>query len=275
MPITRNAPAKINLGLHVLRRRKDGFHDLETVFCQIPWADTLSVRPADSITLTTNDSSLPTGESNLVVRAARVLAAESGTRKGAALHLEKRIPVGAGLGGGSSDAAATLRILAEMWALSVEDVVLHRLALALGSDVPFFMGAPCAYGAGRGELLQPLDGFQLPYSVVVAVPRLEVSTAAAFARIRPRDQSRADLRSLVRSLDLPRWRRELKNDFEEQVFSTYPEVGHAKDTLLNSGAAYASLTGTGAGVYGLFLRPQQALYSARLARQKGYVVWGP
>ncbi len=273
MILKRQAPAKLNLGLHVLRKRPDGFHDLETVFLAFPWADTLTARPAASLSLTCSDSSLTTDETNLVMKAARALAQACGASQGAALHLEKRLPRGAGLGGGSSDAAATLRLLADLWKLDASEATLHRLALGLGSDVPFFLGAAAAYATGRGEILTPLPGYRLPYDLVVVVPPVHVSTAQAFARIRPHDTRRPDLRTLVASNDLARWRAELVNDFEASVFEAYPAIRAAKTVLLDAGAGYAAMSGSGSAVFGIFEEQARAAAAAEAARQAGYRVW--
>ena len=273
MILKRQAPAKLNLGLHVLRKRPDGFHDLETVFLRIPWADTLTVRPAEQITLTCSDSSLTTDETNLVMKAALALAQTCGEAQGAALHLEKRLPHGAGLGGGSSDAAATLRLLVGLWKRDVPEATLHRLALALGSDVPFFLGAAAAHATGRGEILTPLPGYRLPFTLVVVVPPVAVSTAAAFARICPHATHRPDLRALVTSNDLARWRTTLVNDFEAPIFEAYPLIRTVKETLLEAGAGYAAMSGSGSAVFGVFEEAQRARAAAEAARQAGHRVW--
>jgi 4-diphosphocytidyl-2-C-methyl-D-erythritol kinase len=269
----RIAPAKLNLGLHVLRKRPDGYHDLETVFLRIAWCDVLTARPAEQITLTCSDATLTTDETNLVMKAARRLAEACGVEHGAALHLDKRLPHGAGLGGGSSDAAATLRLLADLWRLDVSGATLQQLALALGSDVPFFLGAATAHATGRGEVLTPWPGYRMPYSLVVVVPPVQVSTAAAFARIRPDDAQRPDLRALVRSNDLARWRAELVNDFERPIFEAYPAIRTAKEVLLEAGAGYASMSGSGSAVFGVFEKDGQAARAAASAWQEGCRVW--
>ncbi len=273
----RPAPAKVNLGLHVLRRRPDGFHDLATVFLPIGWADRLSASPALDVSLTTTDPSLPTDGSNLVVRAAVALrgwadaagpeSADVGSgRLGAALHLDKRVPYGAGLGGGSSDAAAALRLLADLWALDVPPADLHALALDLGSDVPFFLDGVAAHGTGRGERLAPLVGadgqaYRCPFWLVVAVPPAHVSTADAFALVTPSDRDRPDLAAAVVSDDLDRWRAELTNDFQPSVEAAVPAVREVRQALTEAGAAHAVLSGTGAGVVGVF----EAASAARAA----------
>lgn len=275
-PLHRPAPAKLNLGLHVLRRRADGFHDLETVFLRIPWADLLTAQPADALTFTCSDPALPTDERNLCVRAALRLQAHAGVGAGAALHLEKHVPYGAGLGGGSSDAAATLRLLADVWALDVPEADLHALAAALGSDVPFFLGPAAAYGTGRGEQLEPFldpetgEPYRLPFDLVVVVPPVHVATAAAYGMVRPDENNRPDLRAVVRSNDLARWRAELRNDFEAPVLAAFPAIAAVRAALLDAGAGYAALSGSGAAVFGVFEDPAAATAAVEAARLAGH-----
>ncbi len=279
MILERLAPCKINLGLHVLRRREDGYHDLETVFLRLPWSDHLTARPAARITLTCSDPLLPTDEGNLCVRAARRLAGAYGVASGAALHLEKRVPYGSGLGGGSSDAAATLRLLSALWGLEPDEKALHEIAAGLGSDVPFFLGPPAACAAGRGERLTPLldaagkSPYTFPYELVVAAPEVRVSTAEAYRRVRPNAENRPDLCALVASNSLARWRAELVNDFEASVFEAYPAVQSVRDALLDAGAAYAALSGSGSAVFGVFDDPGSATAAAEAARATGHEVW--
>ncbi|PSQ95048.1 MAG: 4-(cytidine 5'-diphospho)-2-C-methyl-D-erythritol kinase [Bacteroidetes bacterium SW_9_63_38] len=257
MSLVERAPAKINLGLHVLRKRPDGFHDVETVLHRIDWADTVTAQPAGTLSMTCSDSALPTDEDNLCMQAARRLAAAFDVAAGAELHLEKRVPYGAGLGGGSSDAAATLRLLARLWDLDASDEQLHRIAAEIGADVPFFLSeAPAAYATGRGDELTVLhdDGepYRLPFSVVVAVPPIEVATPDAYARVTPDDADRPCLPSVVRANNPPLWREALVNDFEPPIAAAHPEVERVRDRLCESRADYVSLSGSGGAVCGLF-----------------------
>lgn len=270
---TRNASGKVNLGLHVLRRRADGYHDLETVFYRIRWSDAVHARPAKEYALACTDTTLPTNEGNLVTKAARTLAARCGVACRASLRLEKQLPVGSGLGGGSSDAAATLQLLAELWKLDVPEHTLRELALEIGSDVPFFLGPPVAYATGRGEVLRPLNGYRLPFALVVAVPPVQVSTAWAYGRIRPSDDTRPDLRAVVESNDLGRWRAELANDFEAVVLDAWPVLRQARRLMLGEGAGYVSLSGTGAAVYGVFDDPAPARRATEAALHRGWRAW--
>lgn len=275
----RNAPAKINLGLRVLRKRPDGFHDIETVFLRIPWADVLHAEPAEDLTMTCSDDALPTDDRNLVMKAARLLRQEYEPAAGARLHLEKHIPYGAGLGGGSSDAAAALILLNELWNLGLDGTQLARHALKIGSDVPFFLGSEAAVGTGRGEQLEPLidpetdEPFRPAFPMVVAVPEEAVSTSEAYAMITPRQDDRADLRGAVLSQDLERWRRDLVNDFEIPVFEAYPAIAEIKRALESAGAGYAAMTGSGSAVYGFFKEHDKAAAATEALQQSGHGTW--
>lgn len=272
------APAKINLGLHVLRRRRDGYHDVETVLFPIGWHDTLRVEEAETFRFTCSDTSLPTDERNLCVRAALALAERTGMPAKGWLHLGKQVPHGAGLGGGSSDAAHTLSLLADFWGLSVESDVLHDLASSLGSDVPFFLHKEPMLATGRGDVLTPLaeEGYHMPYALVVIMPPVQVSTANAYALVAPYDDDRPDLRAVVRSNDLDWWRRELVNDFEEPILAAHPEIRTARQLLLDAGASYVAISGSGAAVFGVFEREEAAQNVAEAVRlQRAEAWWAP
>jgi len=273
MPLVEQAPAKINLGLHVLRKRPDGDHEVETVLHRIDWADAITVRPADTLSMTCSDPALPTDADNLCLRAARQLQEAFDVDEGAEIHLDKHVPYGAGLGGGSSDAATTLRLLARLWDLDADREALHDLAAGLGADVPFFLqDAPAAYATGRGDRLAPLrDGdarYRLPFPVVLAVPPVEIRTADAYATVTPDDADRPDLRDLVRASDCAAWRAHLVNDFEAPTASRHPAVATARNWLREAGAEYVSLTGSGGGVYGVFEEPAAARRTAEAGRTR-------
>lgn len=271
--LKRPAPAKINLGLHVLRRRADGFHDMETVFLRIGWSDMLSVEAEGTLMMTSSDPALPVDDRNLVLKAARLLQRAYNVREGAQFHLEKHVPLGAGLGGGSSDAATAILLLNELWKLGLSESELSKAALQVGSDVPFFLNRVTAIGRGRGEILEPiLDPvtrlpYQPPFALVVAVPDVHVSTADAYQRIVPRSENRPDLEEIILSNDLARWSVELRNDFEDSVLPSNPEIAEVKTVLLECGAGYAAMSGTGSAVYGFFERDDLARRAAALLRR--------
>jgi len=275
--LEQRAPAKINLGLHVLRRRDDGYHDIETVMHRIGWADRVTATPAPTLSMTCSDPDLPTDGDNLCMQAAQRLRAAFDVEAGAQLHLDKQVPYGAGLGSGSSDAVAALQLLNALWDVDAPADALHDMAAAIGSDVPFFLNGPAALATGRGERLAPLRGqhstpYEMPFSLVVVVPDVHIATPDAYGRVTPDTEDRPALPALIRSNDLARWRRELVNDFEVPILDAYPAVRTAKKVLVDQGAGYTSLSGSGSAVYGVFKESAVAREAARAARALGYRV---
>lgn len=263
----------MNLGLHVLQKRPDGYHDIETVFLRIPWFDKITVRPASDLVFSCSDPSLPVDASNLCVQAAEQLMEAATIQQGAAIHLEKCIPYGAGLGGGSSDAASTLMALNTFWRAGLNKESLMNIGARLGSDVPFFLSTSAAYGEGRGELLSPLLGpsgtpYQFPFAMLVVVPPVHVSTADAYRYVRPLAHGRPDLQALVSSNDLALWQEALCNDFEVSVFQHHPEVKSIKEQMLKLGAQYATMSGSGSAVLGVFREDELATYAATVFKKK-------
>ena len=243
MAMERQAYAKINWMLRVTGRRPDGYHDLETIFQTISLRDTLSFTPSETLSLQCDDPAVPTDQSNLVMRAAHALGVDN-----VAISLHKRIPAGGGLGGGSSDAAATLVALARQ---GISQDRLQKIALTLGSDVPFFLTGGTAYATGRGEQLVPLSGVAgIP--LLLVLPEERMSTARAFGMLRkysaPLGLERS--RRLVSDGSLPVG--ELINDFEEPVFAELPQLRRWKERLSACGATFASMSGSGSTLFGVF-----------------------
>lgn len=237
--------AKINWSLRITRKRDDGYHDLETLFQQISLHDVLTFERADRLSLTCDDPGIPVDDSNLVLRAAQLLGAPP-----VRIHLQKRIPAGGGLGGGSSNAAMTLIALDRMFDLRRKD--LAELALRLGSDVPFFLVGGTAYATGRGEELTPLPA-AAPIPLLLLLPEERVLTREAFARIRgysaPIGLDR--YRAMIDD-DLLAHGEELINDFEEPVFALVPRLRALRDRLRDAGAIWARMSGSGSTIVGAF-----------------------
>jgi 4-diphosphocytidyl-2-C-methyl-D-erythritol kinase len=267
-----NALAKINLHLRVLERRNDGFHEVRTLLQTIDLADTVraEMAPADVLELRVDPSGCVTDAAdNLVLRAAEALRRRTGVRAGARLDLSKKIPIGAGLGGGSSDAAASLVLLDELWDLHLEPTALAGLAAGLGSDVPFFLAGGLAMATGRGEKIRPLRDLA-DYGVVVCTPPIEVSTTDVFGRFSTR--ARLTSQTTDATVDVfvagsrdstivePPWQ-DMENDLEPIVIERWPEVGRAVVALKATGPLYAAVTGSGASSFALF----QDLAAARVA----------
>jgi 4-diphosphocytidyl-2-C-methyl-D-erythritol kinase len=231
--VSANSYAKINWSLRITGKRADGFHDLETVFQTISLHDELTFRASDVLSLTCDDPTIPTDETNLVMRAARLVGAPP-----VAIDLRKRIPAGGGLGGGSSNAAATLL------ALGADRTDLPELALSLGSDVPFFLAGGTAYATGRGELLTPLPSISgIP--LLLVLPEERVLTKEAFARI-TRYSSPLGIDAYGTGFA------SYTNDFEEPVFAMLPRLRNLKQRLYDAGATWASMTGSGSTIVGAF-----------------------
>jgi 4-diphosphocytidyl-2-C-methyl-D-erythritol kinase len=258
--------AKVNLCLHVLGRRPDGYHELRTIFQTISLRDTLklSATPKEGISLEVRDAALPAGPENLVWRAVEAMQKELGTRGGIHARLEKRIPVARGLGGGSSDAAAAL---IGMMRLAEKKVPLERLmeiAAGLGADVPFFLFGGRALAVNRGDEIYPLPDGPKRTILVVSPKDIGVRTKDAYAWLSA---------ELTKPPEPPKiwgfcalcWSRQeaVSNDFEGPVFGRHPRLGEIRDGLLKRGAADAALAGSGSAVFGIFRNPARARRAAR------------
>jgi len=242
--------AKINLGLNITEKRADGFHNLETVFYPVGWSDVLEFVISSEFRFTTSGIPIPGDpESNLVVKAYRIFKEEFGL-PAVKIHLHKNIPFGAGLGGGSSDAAFMLRMLNRTFELHLSDEKLIGYAAKLGSDCPFFILNKPVFATGRGELMNIVNMTLNGLFLLLVKPPFEVSTAKAFQGIVPR-KSEIPLMEIL-SLPVHFWKDKVVNQFESSVFQAYPETGHIKEQLYNLGAIYASMSGSGSCVFGIF-----------------------
>lgn len=248
--------AKINLGLDIVARRPDGYHDIVTVMVPVPWRDVLEVVAApeghDSealLTVSGRGVDCPP-EKNLVMRAWRLMAESAGI-PGASLYLRKEIPDGAGLGGGSADAAFTLRALSEYFGLGLTDDTLAAMASRLGADCPFFIFNRPMLCTGTGTDMAPIELDLSGLSVAVVKPPVSVPTAQAYSRVTPALPA-VPLEEII-ALPAEQWREAgLKNDFEPSVFSLHPELAEIKERLYGLGAVYASMSGSGSALYGIF-----------------------
>ena len=253
-PIMFRAYAKINIGLYVVERRPDGYHNIETVFHRIDLWDELAFAPSPTIEVRPTSPDVPGDTSNICHKAARLLQDHLGVSAGVRISLRKQIPVGAGLGGGSADGAVVLRELPAFWGKVVDETTLRRLALELGSDVPFFLGHDSAVAGGRGEVL---DYFSLdvPSVILLCYPNIHIATGWAYGHITPGTAGKpAHLRQAVlQGIHEPsRLAKLLRNDFEPVVFSAYPAVAALKETMIRGGAVFSLMSGSGSSVYGFF-----------------------
>ncbi|MGZ3846266.1 MAG: 4-(cytidine 5'-diphospho)-2-C-methyl-D-erythritol kinase [Flavisolibacter sp.] len=251
---------KINLGLHILQKRPDGFHDLETVFYPIPLQDALEIvqDPSPTMDLQFSSSGLvvDTGsEDNICVKAYRLLKKDFPGLPAVKVHLHKVIPMGAGLGGGSSNGAFTLTLLNKKFNLGLDENELINYALQLGSDCPFFIKNKPCYATGRGEKMELIELDLTGFKIILVNPGIHIPTSEAFSRIRP-DNQRQSIKEIIAE-PVEHWKEVLKNDFEASVFEIHPEIEQIKNSLYKEGAVYASMTGSGSSVYGLFKKDAQ------------------
>lgn len=252
--------AKINLGLNIVSKRPDGYHNLETVFYPIPLTDALEIKymdekfPSESpcdLKITGNDIDC-NEEDNLVIKAYQLLAADFQLPRVHA-HLVKRIPTQAGLGGGSSNAAYMIRLLDERFRLNIGIPEMERYAAKLGADCAFFITADPSYAEGIGDVLMPADvpGAGLGgYYLAVVKPSVAVSTRDAYAAIVPKTPAKC-CRDIVRQ-PIETWKDELVNDFEAPIFAMHPELAAIKQSLYDAGAVYAAMSGSGSALFGIF-----------------------
>jgi 4-diphosphocytidyl-2-C-methyl-D-erythritol kinase len=270
--------AKINLCLHVMGKRPDGYHELRTIFQAISLHDTLkiSIEPggAGQFSLSSNDVTLPLGRDNLVVRAIDAISPEIGFKGSVSVQLDKRIPVARGLGGGSSDAAAALIGMMRLTDSPVPLPRLMEIAAGLGADVPFFLFAGRALAVNRGDEIYPLPNGPKRTILVVSPREIGVSTKDAYEWISAELTKRAKPPKIWGFCALC-WSRQgagISNDFEGPVFSRYPRLGEIRDALLERGAADAALAGSGSAVFGIFRNPAQARRAARAFQEDSVFV---
>lgn len=248
-----NSYAKINLGLNVLERLPNGYHTIETGFVFIEWNDRFEVRPSGNMQLVMSDEKIPVDDSNLIVKAIQLLQKEAGLRDNFRIDVEKRIPAGAGLGGGSSNAATTLRMLNKIAGLGLSIDDMAALGKQLGADVPFFVHGKAGMGNGLGDDIEFLD-IQPDAYIVTAFPKVFSSTPEAYQHCIATPEPDFSLRNLLLEGAIEEWNYLLQNDLETAVFPRIELVGNFKDQFYDFGASYASMSGSGSSVFGLFLQ---------------------
>jgi len=240
---------KINLGLYITERRNDGFHNLLTCFYPVQWNDILEIVPSDAFEFKQTGLAVPGNESdNLCVKAYNLLKQDFDIPN-AFIHLHKIIPMGAGLGGGSSDAGFVLKTLNEVFELGISIPQLEKYAAQLGSDCAFFVQNKPTIASGRGEIFQDCILDLKGTHIVIVYPNVHVSTADAFSGVKPRSFE-GNFQALLQ--DQSKWKTSLFNQFEETIFPKYPLLAEIKETLYSKGAFYASMSGSGSAIFGLF-----------------------
>jgi 4-diphosphocytidyl-2-C-methyl-D-erythritol kinase len=252
---------KINLGLNILRKREDSFHDLETVFYPVDLDDVLEVIPSSKKThITVTGIAAGNPENNLCLKAYLLLKKDHPQLPEIKIHLHKAIPIGAGLGGGSADAAFMLRMLNKEFSLDVPDDKMFGYASQLGSDCPFFLLNKPSLATGRGELLEPINISLAGCQILLVNGGIHISTAEAFKKIKPSIPAKKIKNIVVQPIET--WREELCNDFENYVFERYPLISKIKESLYDAGAVYAAMSGSGSTIFGIFKKGSMIDYQA-------------
>ncbi|HIN19255.1 MAG TPA: 4-(cytidine 5'-diphospho)-2-C-methyl-D-erythritol kinase [Candidatus Marinimicrobia bacterium] len=251
--------AKINLGLQVLNKREDGYHNLQSYFVEIDLQDELGFSLSATFQLSVEGAEVPDDDSNLISKAYKIIRAKTETVDTEyTIHLKKRIPIGGGLGGGSSNAAATLKALNQLWKLNLSPQELEKMGAELGADVPFFIKGGVQLIEGIGDMLTPIDLAPLEgISFLLVVPPIHISTPWAYGALNKSlqpDKSHPKFPPLSKPM---KWEL-FDNDFERVIRKTYPEIGKIKENLQNAGALYAGLSGSGSTVFGVFDNQQKA-----------------
>jgi 4-diphosphocytidyl-2-C-methyl-D-erythritol kinase len=242
--------AKINIGLNIIEKRPDGFHNIETIFYPIPLCDALEIIPAEKTTFTISGIDIPDAiENNLVMRAYQMIKADFGLPE-LSIYLHKNIPLGAGLGGGSSDAAFMIRLLNDLFSLCLTYDQMEQYTSGLGSDCSFFIRNQPAFATQKGEILQLVDLCLDPYVLVVIKPSVHISTRDAYRAIVP-EKVDVSVYELVK-YPLETWIKTIHNDFEPVIFSKFPLLNDIKVKLYRQGAIYAAMSGSGSALFGVF-----------------------
>ena len=247
------APAKINLGLHVLGKRPDGFHQIETCMMEIPFFDIIEITKSEDYEFVLSGINVG-GDSmdNLCTKAFMILKSHYPITN-VRIHLRKQVPIGAGLGGGSSDAVTVLKMLVALFELSISEQELEVISAKLGSDCAFFVKGGVQLATGRGDVLSSINVKSLPRYLVLLNPGIHISTKEAYSNI----SSTHDKIPLDKVLSNPiqKWKSNLKNDFEESIFNNHSKIKELKTKLYDIGAVYVAMSGSGSSVFGLFNKP--------------------
>jgi 4-diphosphocytidyl-2-C-methyl-D-erythritol kinase len=242
--------AKINIGLNVVSKCEDGYHNLETIFYPVKLADALELTDSDKTEFSSSGIEIDgKPENNLVFKAYQILQHKYQLPP-VKLHLHKIIPFGAGLGGGSADAAFTLKMLNDYFSLNISTAELEHFAAKIGADCPFFIQNKPTFASGIGDQFQPINLDLSEFEILIIKPNIAVSTPDAYRNVIPK-QAEFNLRN-IESLPIEKWKDTIVNDFENSVFEKFPEIENLKQTLYKTGALYASMSGSGSSLFGIF-----------------------
>lgn len=260
--------AKINLGLHIIDKRSDGYHNIETVFYPVQWNDILEIVPSNVFQFTSSGIEIPgNSDENLCVKAYNLLKKDFDIPP-VKIHLHKIVPIGAGLGGGSSDAAFTIKLLNEKFKLSIAEEKLEKYAAQLGSDCAFFIANKPVFAFEKGDQWKNINLPNLEnFNLVIVYPQINVSTFLAFQNVKKRGKSE----HLYENYNLPliEWQSKIENDFENSIFPFHPILSKIKAKMLEKGALYSAMSGSGSSVFGIFPQEQDV----DQFKESDYLVW--
>jgi 4-diphosphocytidyl-2-C-methyl-D-erythritol kinase len=243
--------AKINIGLNIIEKRQDGFHNIESVFYPImDLFDVLEIIKSNELKFTSSGITIPGNEAdNLCLKAYHLIKADFDVKL-VHIHLHKVIPIGAGLGGGSADAAFTLKLLNQLFELNITDDELINYARKLGSDCAFFIKNKPVYAYGKGDEFEEIDVDLSKYEIKIEYPNIHIGTSEAYAGVNPKPSNK-NIKELIK-LPIKDWKNNIKNDFEYSIFPNHPQIKALKEKFYSDGAVYASMTGSGSAVFGVF-----------------------
>ena len=257
--------AKINLGLNITSKRQDGYHELETCFYPVFWQEALEIVTSEKTVVTISGIEIPNDGDNIVLKAYHILKKEFNLPP-VEMHLHKIIPIGAGLGGGSADAAFTLSLLNNLFSLGLDEIQLMKYAVSIGADCAFFIKNKPMLAAGIGEQLTDINMSLEGRFILLAYPNIHISTKEAYANVVPK-KSINSIQEVLEEMDILDWKNYLKNDFEDAIFKKYPTLLNLKQQFYDCGAAYASMSGSGSCMFGIFENDPQITFPEH------YKVW--
>ena len=243
--------AKINLGLNITEKRDDGFHNIQSCFYPVQWNDVLEIIPAKKTIFKSSGIDIPgKPENNLCLKACQLLKKDF-QLPNVEIYLHKIIPIGAGLGGGSADAAFALKALDQLFELYLDDFILEEYAEKIGSDCPFFIKNKPILALEKGTVFEAIDIDLTRKHIVLVYPNIHVSTAEAYAGVKPQ-KPLIDIKEIIENQPVNKWKDNLQNDFEDSIFPNHPQLSEIKNQLYALGASYASMSGSGSAIYGIF-----------------------
>jgi len=273
--ISIEASAKLNFGLNILEKREDGYHDIETIFIPLQLKDKLIMEKRKrGIVINCNNPEIPLNDQNLAFKAAKLMKTKARYQGGVTITIDKKIPVGGGMGGGSSDAAAVFRGLNILWNTNFSAKTLKKMGLEIGADVPFFILNQACIGRGMGEILQPIPFKFNNIWITIVYPNIKIESRWAYENfILTKNKKILNFYSfLKKSKDPSELRDDIINDFESLVFNKFPEIEKIKKSLYDFGADFSLLTGSGSAIFGLFKRRETAVKAAENFRGKYTII---